>query len=135
MYIAQGDACFSDGDYIAAARLYGKVSWALSCTLGLCHCLVSPAQSCSHAVPDLVSVTARQALILRPLSLVAALQVTAASPSFEEVALKFVDVEDLLALQAFLQAKLASLGKGDKAQVHLADSLPHWYEACIPGIE
>ena len=47
----------------------------------------------------------------------AALQVTAASPSFEEVALKFVDVEDLLALQAFLQAKLASLGKGDKAQV------------------
>ena len=48
-----------------------------------------------------------------------ALQVTAASPSFEEVALKFVDVEDLLALQAFLQAKLASLGKGDKAQVRL----------------
>ena len=48
-----------------------------------------------------------------------ALQVTAASPSFEEVALKFVDVEDLLALQAFLQAKLASLGKGDKAQVCL----------------
>ena len=46
-------------------------------------------------------------------------QVTAASPSFEEVALKFVDVEDLLALQAFLQAKLASLGKGDKAQVRL----------------
>ena len=27
VYIAQGDACFCDGDYIAAARLYGKVSW------------------------------------------------------------------------------------------------------------
>ena len=35
VYIAQGDACFCDGDYIAAARLYGKVSWDLSVTLGL----------------------------------------------------------------------------------------------------
>ena len=41
VYIAQGDACFCDGDYIAAARLYGKVRWDLSFTLvvdtALCH--------------------------------------------------------------------------------------------------
>ena len=35
VYIAQGDACFCDGNYIAAARLFGKVSWDLSVTLGL----------------------------------------------------------------------------------------------------
>lgn len=45
------------------------------------------------------------------------LQVTAALPSFEEVALKFVDSRDANALQIFLLTKLQVLGSEDKAQV------------------
>jgi NADH dehydrogenase FAD-containing subunit len=44
-------------------------------------------------------------------------QVTSATPSFEEVALKFVEVADAVALQAFLSAKLQILGQDEKAQV------------------
>lgn len=51
------------------------------------------------------------ALIVRTL-----LQVTAALPSFEEVALKLVDSGDAAALQTFLLTKLQTLGTQDKAQ-------------------
>ena len=49
------------------------------------------------------------------------LQVTAALPSFEEVALKFVDSRDTNALQIFLLTKLQVLGSEDKAQVSLTN--------------
>ena len=42
---------------------------------------------------------------------------TAAAPSFEEVALRLVEAGDPGALQAFLLTKLHTLGPSDKAQV------------------
>lgn len=45
-------------------------------------------------------------------------QVTAATPSFEEVALRLVGANDSSALQIFLLTKLNTLGPSDKAQVH-----------------
>ena len=44
-------------------------------------------------------------------------QVTAASPSFEEVALRLMETGEPEAVAAFLQARLDTLGKEDKAQV------------------
>lgn len=44
-------------------------------------------------------------------------RVTAAVPAFEEVVLRFVEVNSPQALQAFLQTKMDSLGQEDKAQV------------------
>lgn len=44
-------------------------------------------------------------------------KVTAAVPAFEEVVLRFVEVNSPQALQAFLQTKMDSLGHEDKAQV------------------
>ncbi len=44
-------------------------------------------------------------------------RVTAAVPAFEEVVLRFVQVNSPQALQAFLQTKMDSLGQEDKAQV------------------
>ena len=44
-------------------------------------------------------------------------KVTAAVPAFEEVVLRFVEVNSPPALQAFLQTKMDSLGHEDKAQV------------------
>ena len=44
-------------------------------------------------------------------------QVTAAAPSFEEVALRLVEASDPAALQTFLLTKLHTLGPADKAQV------------------
>ena len=46
-------------------------------------------------------------------------QVTAALPSFEEVALKIVDSGDASALQIFLLTKPQVLGSQDKAQARL----------------
>ena len=46
-------------------------------------------------------------------------QVTAALPSFEEVALKIVDSGDASALQIYLLTKLQVLGSEDRAQVRL----------------
>ncbi|DBA75172.1 hypothetical protein WJX77_011350 [Trebouxia sp. C0004] len=43
-------------------------------------------------------------------------RVTAAVPAFEEVVLRFVEVNSPQALQAFLQTKMDSLGQEDKAQ-------------------
>ena len=44
-------------------------------------------------------------------------RVTAASPSFEETALKFVEAAQPAALRLFLAARLEVLGPADKAQV------------------
>ena len=44
-------------------------------------------------------------------------RVTAAVSAFEEVVLRFVEVNSPQALQAFLLTKLDSLGQEDKAQV------------------
>lgn len=49
-------------------------------------------------------------------------RVTAAVPAFEEVVLRFVEVNSPQALQAFLQTKMDSLGHEDKAQVTLLPS-------------
>ncbi|KAK9814445.1 hypothetical protein WJX72_006013 [[Myrmecia] bisecta] len=49
-------------------------------------------------------------------------KVTAALPSFEEVALKFVEVGGTEALQVFLQTKLDTLGHEDKAQATMVAS-------------
>lgn len=50
-------------------------------------------------------------------------QVTAATPSFEEVALRLVDVGEPAALQTFLLTKLHTLGPTDKAQVQIFPAL------------
>lgn len=50
-------------------------------------------------------------------------QVAASTPSFEELALKFVDAGVPEALQEFLKAKLEALGPEDKAQVASLSSL------------
>ena len=73
MNSAEAEACFGDGNYVAAARLLGKV--------------------------------------------------TAAVPAFEEVVLRFVEVNSPQALQAFLQTKMDTLGQEDKAQVSWHDCL------------
>ena len=73
---AEAEACFGDGNYVAAAKLLGKV--------------------------------------------------TAAVPAFEEVVLRFVEVNSPPALQAFLQTKMDSLGQEDKAQVSL--------QSCFRGV-
>lgn len=44
-------------------------------------------------------------------------KVTATVPAFEEVALRFVEVNSPRALQTFLQTKMDALGQDDKAQV------------------
>lgn len=44
------------------------------------------------------------------------LQVTSASPSFEEVALRLMETGEPEAVAAFLQTKLDTLGREDKAQ-------------------
>lgn len=41
---------------------------------------------------------------------------TGPSPTFEEIALKFIELEDSDALHAFLTTKLESLGSEDRAQ-------------------
>jgi hypothetical protein len=51
-------------------------------------------------------------------------QLTAAAPSFEEVALRLVEAGSPEALQAFLLTKLHTLGPADKAQVGFVSWLP-----------
>jgi hypothetical protein len=50
-------------------------------------------------------------------------RVASAQPSFEEVALKFVEAGMPQALQAFLLARLRSLGSEDKAQARARPTL------------
>ena len=45
------------------------------------------------------------------------LQVTSATPSFEEVALRLMETGEPEAVAAFLQTRLDTLGREDKAQV------------------
>ncbi len=49
---------------------------------------------------------------------------TAAVPSFEEVALRLVGTDDPAALQTFLLTKLHTLGAADKAQVTRSRGCP-----------
>ena len=56
-------------------------------------------------------------------------KVTAAVPAFEEVVLRFVEVNSPQALQAFLQTKMDSLGPEDKAQVSKPPLPPRPYPA------
>ena len=44
------------------------------------------------------------------------LQLHGATPTFEDIALKFIQLEDVDALQEFLNAKLQALGHDDRAQ-------------------
>lgn len=60
-------------------------------------------------------------------------QVTAASPSFEEVALRLMETGEPQAVAAFLQARLDTLGREDKAQVRLASCDTGCWVACAGG--
>jgi hypothetical protein len=53
-------------------------------------------------------------------------QLTAAAPSFEEVALRLVEAGSPVALQTFLLTKLHTLGPADKAQVRLVQHSWRW---------
>lgn len=66
VYLAEAASLFEEGDYVAAAALYGKV--------------------------------------------------TSSSPSFEEVALRLMETGEPEAVAAFLQTRLDTLGRDDKAQ-------------------
>ncbi|KAL4423908.1 hypothetical protein ABPG75_001209 [Micractinium tetrahymenae] len=66
IYLAEAASLFEEGDYVAAAALYGKV--------------------------------------------------TSSSPSFEEVALRLMETGEPEAVAAFLQTRLDTLGRDDKAQ-------------------
>lgn len=66
VYLAEAASLFEEGDYVAAAALYGKV--------------------------------------------------TSSSPSFEEVALRLMETGEPEAVAAFLQTRLDTLGREDKAQ-------------------
>ena len=63
-------------------------------------------------------------------------KVTAAVPAFEEVVLRFVEVNSPQALQAFLQTKMDSLGHEDKAQVtfHAQHIVIDTYQALVVAI-
>lgn len=100
--VAEADAALESGDTKHAARLYGKVRL--------------------HIVPFIVHNILHYFWQSRDGSNKSGhdgLQVTAALPSFEEVALKLVDSGDANALQIFLLTKLQVLGSEDKAQAHL----------------
>lgn len=52
----------------------------------------------------------------------AGVQVTSSSPSFEEVALRLMETGEPEAVAAFLQTRLDTLGREDKAQVGSAEA-------------
>lgn len=119
VYLVEAASLFEEGEYVQAAALYGKVrDWA-GCDFA------APRAAWRRSVRDcsvdrsmLHCSLPRPVLTPRPhIAVLPLLQVTSATPSFEEVALRLMETGEPEAIAALLQTRLDTLGREDKAQV------------------